>query len=166
MSGPRFGACSDFTAVIEEGEATIELSVLWADTTIVADIRAIGGGRYNVPSGELTGERPVGWYDVYRPTIVDVETVVRGDAPEGALKVRLPGGQLGCDTYYLDRTQAVDGPGPYVLFLGWEPDVRGNEVAEMTVVRAWRINAQDEVVTPYDGNVPVEEFVVRGEDDR
>jgi len=166
VSGPRFGRCSNFSTIVDEGEATIELAVLWADATIVADIREIGGGRYNLPSGELTGERPVGWYDVYRPTIVDVVTVVQGDAAEGALKVRLPGGRLGCDTYDLDRTHVVDRPGPFVLFLSWEPDVRGNEVAEMTIVRAWRIDGQNEVVTPYDGNVPVEEFIVRGQDGR
>jgi hypothetical protein len=161
VSEPRLAECSTFTNIVEEGTPTIELAVLWAELTILGDIREIGGARYNTPGGELTGERPVGMYDVYRPTLVHVETVVDGKPIDGDVKVRLPGGSLGCDTYEIDRTQAVDGEGLYVLFLGWEPDVRGNDVPEMTIVRAWPVNDAGMVVTPYDGELSVEEFILR-----
>lgn len=140
---------------------TIEYAVNAAERTVVGEILEIGGTRYNVPSGELTGERPVDMFDVYRPTIVRVEMAVAGAPDDDFIKVRLPGGELGCDQYLNDRTGAIDGPGRYVLFLSDVPDRRSNDVPEMTIVRAWPIDEASLVVTPNDGRVPLEEFLAR-----
>lgn len=161
VSGPRFDACSSFSTTVDEGAPTIEYAARSAEHTVVGEILEIGGGRYNVSSGELTGERPVDMFDVYRASIVDVEVVVTGTAQDGLIKVRLPGGQIGCDLYENNRTSAVGGPGRYVLFLSDVPDRRGNAVSELTIVRAWEINDSSRVVTPYDGEVPVEDFIDR-----
>ena len=161
VSGPRFEACSNFFTAVEEGEPTIETAVLWSELTIVGDIKEIGGGRYNTPGEELKGERPVGMFDVYRPVIVQVDTVVGGGSIDRYIKVRLLGGPIVCDAYRNDRTQAVDGLGRYVLFLDWITDVRGNAVPEMTVVRAWLVTDSGMVVTPHDGTISIEEFRAR-----
>jgi hypothetical protein len=147
---------------LDEATPTIELATATADLTVVATVDEIGGGRYNTPAGEeLTAADSRTLYDAYRPTILRIDAVVAGGAPAMTIKVRLPGGQVGCDEYHVEGIDRVESGQQYVLFLRALPDAKGNRAPEMTVVRAWPVDARGEVSTPADGRLTIAQFAER-----
>lgn len=98
----------------------VEYVAKYADAVVAATLMELGGAFYaasdhSVPEG--TGDVA----DVYRPAYVHVDRILGGatgiDSPVrfvvsgSELKVRVPGGRIGCDEYRSDRIAGGHEPG-------------------------------------------------------
>lgn len=154
----RFGRCTGVTTSVDELTPTIKNAIAGSDFAVVAAVDEIASARYNTDGEQMTADDTVTEFDVYRPTTIRIETVVKGASLPDVLKVRLPGGQIGCDDYFVERSAAVAVGGRYVLFLARRTDRMGKAIDELTVVRAWVVNENGDIVTPYDGEMPLTTF--------
>ena len=156
VEGSRYRECLGIAASVDEAPPTVELAAATASMVVVATIEEIGGGFYNTREHKpLSSEDRATMRDVYRPTAIRIEAAVKGISAEERLKVRLPGGQVGCDSYHVELVAGLAEPGRYLLFLQNLPDAKGEPLDELTILRAWPISANDTVMTAVDGDLPL-----------
>ncbi len=158
VTSSRFDRCTMVVQSYDMVDDSIEFAMQWADAVVVGTVEAIGEGRFNTPGDALAASDPVTPLDVYRPTNIRIDTVLRGDIEPSGLAVRLPGGHVGCDEYAPDSSEGVVGGARYLFFLSKFTDAKGNTVDELTVTASWSLTDDGRVSTPYDGKVSIDEL--------
>lgn len=155
VSGQRFGKCTNLMTGVDEPTPTVESALQRSGFALLVTVEDVGGSWFNTDGRELTASDPVTEFDVFRPVVLDVETTVTGSEQPRRIKVRLPGGQIGCDRYAVERSSLVTKGGRYIVFMSNQPDRLGNQIDQPTIVRAWAVGNDDLVETPYEGQVPM-----------
>ncbi len=145
--------CIQISFVGEPIPPTIANAADFSDIVVVGTLVGYGPDRWSTADGH----RPT-WNEVrsdglsiVRPVSIAVERTLRGDSTTLG-SVFVLGGRVGCDTFSVsDPLDAAVGTRA-VYYLGTTTD-------GPSLLEAWAITADDMVVTPLDGLVPLQEIV-------
>jgi hypothetical protein len=86
---------------------------------------------------------------ILTPVELDVTDALKGEA-QGAGRVVVWGGEIGCDRFTTDQVPDIVAGSRYVIFLLPQTKPEG-PTGNSWIVAAWPVNAKEEVETPLDG---------------
>lgn len=108
------------------------------------------------------GKRPPGASShtpdmIYRPAVIAPDRVLTGAPTEGDIIARVDGGAVGCDTYTVDSSPELKVGGRYLFYLSYSVDSTGTYISDPSIIEAWVIDAGDQVKTPLEGALTVDQ---------
>jgi hypothetical protein len=154
---PELGCGTSFTL----GDApapTLANRAAVASAIVIATVLEIGPAQWNTSDGSAPKSvRPPSRAHIYTPVRLVVDQSVKGSVVR-RVTVRIPGGTVGCYSFWFHPTPDVKPGRQYAFFLGQGVDATGNpEARELTAFEAWPILA-GVVATPLDGDLTLPAF--------
>ena len=146
-------ACTDgitYRNVFDRVDPTTAGETAAAGAVAHVRVTSISESRWNTADG-IEPEAHRGLYNrVYRIATVEVLALGKGTA-EDFVKVRIFGGELGCDTWLVDGYAEVTVGGEYVVFAQRLPAPDGSTLSDFSATAIWQVDAAGSVLTESEG---------------
>jgi hypothetical protein len=151
--------CSSHVEMVDRLTPTIKSEASLAETVFVGTVVSVDEPRWGTADGKRPDEMSIRTSSVYRVVTFATDAVAKGD-PEATIQVRVPGGEVGCETFYADGIPVEIAKGDrYAVFVQDVAAFDSSKAAVPTTTDLWSVAKDGSISTPADGKVTADHLV-------